>query len=286
MSSSKSVRYSNEEGRGGRESELPPKPPYRPPVGIPLRTDDDYRVGTAVSVIFHVLLLLLILLPLMFPEAVRAVVGGAGGPGPAGGGGGGTNGSGGRERVTPERLQYIQVAPEQPRQEAPTVVPPKVEEKKPEEKKPEAIPEVQAAVPTTTIDLSTLSGIGGGTGNDGSGGSGPGTGGGVGSGVGTGRGSSDGPGTGGGEGVIYPPRPDQMVIPPIPIPERVRGRLIVARFDIDEKGKIVSIDFNSTGDRGYDRKLRERLESFRFRPAVRANDGTPVRALYPVEIKL
>jgi protein TonB len=254
-------------------------------VGIPLRRDDDYRVGTAVSILFHALLLLLILLPLVFPEAVRVVVGGAGGPGPVGGGGGGTGGSGGREQVTPERLQYLQVVPPKAEEPVPVVVPPEVEEKEPEEKAL-VIPDVQTALPTTTLDLSTVSGIGGGTGNDGSGGTGPGTGGGVGSGVGTGRGSANGPGTGGGEGFIYPPTPDQMVIPPIPIPERVRGRLIVAKFDIDERGRIVSIDFNSSGDRGYDRKLRERLESFRFRPAVRADNGTPVRALYPVEIRL
>ena len=77
------------------------------------------------------------------------------------------------------------------------------------------VPKVEAIAPTP--------GTGGGTGRDGTTGDGPGAGGGVGSGIGTGRGSGIGPGTGGGSQANYPPSPTELFIPPLPMPDKVRG---------------------------------------------------------------
>jgi len=47
----------------------------------------------------------------------------------------------------------------------------------------------------------------------------------------------------------------------------------------------VSLDFASTGDRGYDRKFRERLREAKFRPAVGPN-GQPIPATFPITFQL
>ena len=257
------------------------RPPFTT-IGFPKRRDSR-RLGWTVSVVMHVVVLLLLLLPQLFgsAEATESTLG-AGGPGPAGGGGGGTGGTGGSPEALQlqERLQYIQVTPEapQPVVEEEPIVPP------PEEPEPEPIPDPVIAPPTITQVTNVLpapapaviTGIGGGTGSDGTSGTGPGSGGGVGSGIGTGRGTGVGPGTGGGDGEIYPPTPNHFFIPPLPAPDRVKGFQLVARFEVDEKGRARLLGFNPTPDRDYNRKLREALERLRWRPAVRA-DGTPVR---------
>ena len=271
-----------ERGAGHR----PARPPLRPLVGIPVPEGARERTwrSTLLSVTLHLLVLALVIVPPLVASRVLDPVQGAGGEGPAGGGGGGTGGSGGVDRPIEERLRYIQVAPTPPAP-SPTatepVVPPPVEEKKPEEPTPPPV-DVKVDVPKTTIARSVVSGTGGGSGTDGSAGSGPGTGGGVGSGVGTGRGSSTGPGTGGGPGTIYPPTPIELMVPPFPQPQKVKGKTIVAVFDVDERGNVIDFDFTSTGDRGYDRRVRETLGEYRFRPAT-TWEGKPVRAKASVQ---
>ena len=107
-------------------------------------------------------------------------------------------------------------------------------------------------------------------------GAGPGSGGGVGSGIGTGKGSSVGPGTGGGPGTVYPPAPTELFLPPIPVPSKARGTIVVI-FDVDSTGKVLDLQFPPTRDGSYNRKLRDALAAIRFRPAVNAS-GVPVRA--------
>jgi hypothetical protein len=137
-----------------------------------------------------------------------------------------------------------------------------------------------------TVTAPQLALAGAGTGNSGaSGGAGRGTGGGVGTGTGTGRGSATGPGTGGGAGDIYPATPDFLVMPALPVPSKVRGRTIRLEFDLDARGNITALKFNSTGDSGYDKELRARLMEYRFRPAHKA-DGTPVPSVYVTELTL
>lgn len=222
-----------------------------------------------ISVLLHALIVLLIAVPLFLTDGLDPTSPGAGGPGPVGGGGGGRLGSGGAP-IVPERLQYVQPAP------APAPTPPAVVE--PEEVRPtQPIIDLKITVPTTEINMALTSGIGGGTGNDGSAGNGPGRGGGIGTGVGTGRGSGTGPGTGGGEGLVYPPVPVHFFLPPLPAPERIKPYLLVAQFDVDSTGKILDVRFNPSRDGGYNRRLVQSLHQLKFKPASRY-DGSPVRA--------
>ena len=197
---------------------------------------------------------------------------GAGGAGPAGGGGGGMGGTGGLTS-DPERLQYVVVAP------TPVIIPP-VEEKKPEIVPP-PVPTPPEVVPIpdsvkTSVDIgSTVTGTGGGAGNDGSAGAGPGSGGGTGSGEGPGRGSSVGPGTGGGPGTVYPAMVTTLVMPPMPVPARVKPYEMVANFEVDTLGRSTLIYWTKSKDDAYNRRVEATLRGYRFRPAVTLT-GIPV----------
>jgi hypothetical protein len=256
-----------------------PRPPYRPPVGLPLGKQRRLG-GLVVSVALHLLIILLLVVPFTSPE-LRAVILGAGGIGPAGGGGGGRGGRGGGAKT--ERLTFVNVAPPPPppatTAPTPPVLPPPPP---PPEPKPAVKPDPQPQPLTSSAQASgdaaaATTGTGSGTGGDGSGGAGPGSGGGVGSGVGTGRGSAVGPGTGGGPGTIYPPSPTELFLPPMPTPGKVKGTEIVVQFDVDSTGRVLDFEFTPTKDGAYNRKLREALAAIRFRPAVDAT-GQPVRA--------
>lgn len=233
------------------------------------RGEQDWRTGSLFSIGFHLVALLLILSPFAIVSDVFEIPQGAGGPGPAGGGGGGMRGSG---SIRAEAIRFVQPAPPP----APTPAPVKVEP--PVVPKPEIIPPPQPVIQAPKpAELTTAPvGVGGGTGSDGTAGSGSGTGGGVGTGVGTGRGSAVGPGTGGGGEANYPPTPIEMFLPPLPVPDRLKGYRLVVEFDVDEKGKVLSVVFNETSDRGYNRRLREVFKGYRFRPGHRP-DGTPIR---------
>lgn len=239
--------------------------PYRLPVGMPGQRQ-DWRTGSAVSIAIHVLLIALLVVRIASPELFE-IPQGAGGPGPAGGGGGGTLGSG---SIRPEQLEFVQAAPPPPPPTpAPVIQPPVIPP-------PVLLPQLpQPSLTAPKEPLLTMP-VGGGTGADGTAGSGPGTGGGVGTGVGTGRGSAEGPGTGGGTQENFPPELIELFLPPMPVPSSVKGHRLIAEYDVDEKGKVISVRFNETRDRGYNGRLREALKSYRFRPGHRP-DGTPVR---------
>jgi protein TonB len=261
--------------------------PYRPPLGIP-QASENRRLGIVVSVGLHVLVALLLVVPFA-KHVVAPILQGAGGPGPAGGGGGGRGGTGGAAQAPRnEALRYIQVAPEARRAAEPVVAPPPVVPPKPiETPAPTPLPQPRpdsaaAAKPQPTTDVAAAPGSGGGTGSDGTSGSGPGSGGGTGTGTGTGRGSGVGPGTGGGTQANYPPLPVEMFLPPMPIPDRLRGFRMIAEFEVDETGRVVSFTFTETRDGGYNRRLRDVLRSIRFRPGSRL-DGTPIRMKAQIE---
>ena len=256
----------------------PERPRYRPPIGVPVGNQRRVR-SLLISIGIHLLIIILLIVPFTSPELIREVLG-AGGLGPAGGGGGGNRGNGGIAKY--ERLQFVRIAP------APTpppalvkpptlkpIVPP------PPPTKPVVNPPPQPAAPTppstaaATDAKSLVTGTGGGAGTDGSAGAGPGSGGGVGSGVGTGKGTSVGPGTGGGPGTVYPPAPTELFLPPLPVPNKAKGTVVVV-FDVDSTGKVMDLQFTPTRDGAYNRKLREALVAIRFRPAVNAQ-GVPVR---------
>ncbi len=256
------------------------RPRYRPPIGIPV-SRSRRTLGAIVSVLLHLLVIFLLIVPFTSPELLSEVLG-AGGPGPAGGGGGGNRGTGGAKT---ERLQFVKIAPT-PTPVTPPVVPPVKPPVIPPIVPPPVVPPPtpQPPAPTpakpTSADAadvkSAVTGTGGGSGTDGSAGSGPGSGGGVGSGIGTGKGSSVGAGTGGGPGTVYPPAPTELFLPPIPVPSKARGTVVVI-FDVDSTGKVVDLQFTPTKDGSYNRKLRDALAAIRFRPAVNAS-GVPVRA--------
>ena len=239
---------------------------YRPPAGIP-GDHPSWRLGGTVSTLIHIAVLLLLLVPLGYGGLVTPIEQGAGGPGPAGGGGG-------RSAARMEKVQYVQVAPAPPPIVPPAIVfrpliapilPPPIEQLK----VPEAV-----ALGTTT-----------GSAPDPNGGAGPGTGGGVGSGAGTGKGSSLGPGTGGGNQENYPPTTNELFIPPLPVPASAKGFHVIAEFDVDERGRVLSMRFTETPDRGYNRRLAEVFKSYRFKAGTRP-DGTPIRMKAQISIDL
>lgn len=272
---------------------------YRPPVGVPLERRGWW--GVPLSVVAHLLVLALFLVPIW---ATTDIVppSGAGGPGPAGGGGGRRGGArgappAGSAASDGERLRYVALSPPppapsavaeekpQPTKRIPEPVKPPHKSKPKVEKtaqkvEPVAQPEPTAIKPSAVATPQlALAGAGSGDSGDSAGGAGPGSGGGVGSGTGTGRGSAAGPGTGGGEGEIFPATPDFLVMPALPVPSKVRGRTVRLEFELDARGNITALKFESTGDSGYDKELRARLMEYRFRPAHKA-DGTPVPSVY------
>ena len=253
-----------------------------PATGLQLKRDDR-RAWSLLSLMLHVLLIALLTADLASHEAaVIEQPQGAGGAGPAGGGGGGRRGTGGvKERVTyvrptPPAAAAVQTAvvppPVVPPQPQPVVPPPVA---KPVEPVPEAKADLKIEMPKVEA-IAPIPGTGGGTGRDGTNGNGPGSGGGIGSGIGTGRGSGMGPGTGGGSQANFPPTPTELFIPPLPMPDKVRGFHLVAEYEIDETGKVLDFKFTPTRDGGYNKRLKEVLGSFKFRPGT-TPDGTPIR---------
>lgn len=234
----------------------------------------DWRIGSGVSIAVHLALLLLLISPAFLTPDPVELAQGAGGPGPAGGGGGGAQ-RGEDRTFRRELLRFVQVvaAPARVAATPPPVPPPKIAPKPIEVEEPR-VPE------QTVASGSSAAGVGRDTT-----GAGPGSGGGTGSGAGTGTGTAVGPGTGGGDQANYPPTPIEMFIPPLPVPNSVKGFHLVAEFDVDERGRVLSLTFTQTRDRAYNRRLEEVLKSFRFRPGTRP-DGTPVRMKAQVVVDL
>ena len=256
-----------------------------PALSLP-RGREDRRVSALLSLLLHIAIVMLLVTPFAIHHAIVEQEQGAGGPGPAGGGGGGHGGTGGVADQS-ERLRFIQVAPQQatpaPQLAPEPVVPPPptpVPPPEPVKVAPTTTPPVEAkvavAVPAKLPDVAATIGTGGGSGHDGTNGSGPGTGGGVGTGIGTGRGSGIGPGTGGGTQENYPPTTQEMLIPPMPIPDKARGMRIIAEFDVDSTGRVLSFDFTPTKDGDYNKKLGEAFRGFRFKPGT-TPAGRPLR---------
>src|SRR5262245_8989367 len=76
--------------------------------------------------------------------------------------------------------------------------------------------------------------------------------------------------------VNYPPTPTKLFIPPLPIPDGVRGFHLIAEYEVDETGKVVDFKFTPTRDAAYNRRLEGMLKSLTFRPGTKP-DGTPIR---------
>jgi hypothetical protein len=63
----------------------------------------------------------------------------------------------------------------------------------------------------------------------------------------------------------------------MPPPSKIKGFELIAQFEVDSTGKVVSFDFNRTKDKDYNKKLQDILGSVRFRPGVNGL-GVAVRA--------
>jgi protein TonB len=110
-------------------------------------------------------------------------------------------------------------------------------------------------------------------------GTGPGSGGGSGGGEGGGIGSGVGPGSG--RGKTLAPSPEVLLIPP-PAPGGVRGKTVVVRLAVDEKGTVRAAEvIPSSGDRRYDASLRRVAMGWRFR-AARDAANKPVAVQFDV----
>lgn len=76
---------------------------------------------------------------------------------------------------------------------------------------------------------------------------------------------------------VVPPKPKGLILPPSDRPEKVRGKEIEVWVYVTATGRVVpdSTRLNpSTGDRGFDRRLREHAADWVFEAARR--DGRPV----------
>jgi hypothetical protein len=233
--------------------------------------------GWIVSVLVHLLFLMLVVMPVLRSDFDPKHTDGAGGAQPAGGGGGGANG---RTAGPPsQRLQFFALAAaavhssQQVVQAPQPVVPPL----KPLIATPTPPPPIIQTpnVSSATSPQGDLKGAASAGSNAGVG-AGSGTGGGVGSGEGGGRGTGTGRGTGGGNAQIYPPKPRQLFMPPLPAPRALHGFRLIAWFDVDSAGKAHLLRFTPSPDNGYNKLLRETLLGMKFYPAVRP-DGVPVR---------
>jgi len=113
-------------------------------------------------------------------------------------------------------------------------------------------------------------------------GSGGGTGGGSGTGAGPGTGPGSGPGSGGtGTGDTLrtagrPPEPRQLILPPFDYPKSMRGQTVQVTFFVLADGRVDHVVFGEDiPDRGYAKKLEDRMLAYRFRPA-RSPQGLPI----------
>jgi hypothetical protein len=208
---------------------------------------------------------------------------------PTGGGGGG-GGAGGEEIVS-----FVEITPPEPDPVTEPEIVPEEEVLLPpqpvvETPRPPAVPTPGpvAAVPAPPQGSGTGGGTGGGTGTgDGPGtgdGVGPGSGGGTGGGDGGGIGSGQGPGRGGGESRIRPPQSDVLLIPP-DRPSGVASQDVTVYLRVDIRGRVRDARLGaSTGNRGYDDRIRRWAMGLVFRPAVNLDTNRPVEVEYPIEI--
>ncbi|HLM65951.1 MAG TPA: hypothetical protein VK358_00420 [Longimicrobium sp.] len=211
------------------------------------------------------------------------------------GGGGGGGGNGGQEVVS-----YVDLAP--PPQAEPVEVEPVPAEDElvppeptpvPEPPQP-ATPQPQTPTPAPAAPAPATQGGGAGTGGGEGPGQGPGTGPGVGPGSGGGSGGGDGggigsgqgPGTGGGGSRIRPPQTDLLIIPP----DRPRGmpsRTLTITLRVDARGRVRDARLSdSTGNRGYDDRVRRWAMDLVFRPAVNMDTNRPEEVDYPITVDI
>ncbi len=76
---------------------------------------------------------------------------------------------------------------------------------------------------------------------------------------------------------VVPPSPRGLILPPSNRPGRVRGKEVAVWVFVSDRGRVVADSTRvlpSTGDRGFDRRLRDQAAEWVFEPAMKA--GRPV----------
>ena len=73
-----------------------------------------------------------------------------------------------------------------------------------------------------------------------------------------------------------------MLLPPSDAPERIRPYTVVAFFDVDERGRVLKVEFNESKDRDYNKKVKAMLSQVKFRPATTLN-GVAIRGTARIE---
>lgn len=147
---------------------------------------------------------------------------------------------------------------------------------------PPTPPPDSTTVAATTPATSPAPGQGEGAGP----GAGPGSGGGAGGGSGGGVGPGVGDDSGGAGGRVFPPQPQGIILPPTGAPGNLRGVRLTVRFEVSERGEVLSVEVEpQIRDRGYRNEFLERMRRYTFTPAYLPN-GRPVRAVFPVQITL
>jgi protein TonB len=200
---------------------------------------------------------------------------------PEGGGGGGGGSDG-------EMVSYVEVAPATPQPEPVVETVPEEDVLIPPEPTPVPEPPKQEAPKTDAPPTPPVPAPSGGQGGTGGGegpgagpgqgpGTGPGSGGGSGGGDGGGIGAGQGPGTGGGNR-IRPPTSDVLFIPPDK-PNGVASQEVRVRVTVDVRGRVREARLvNSTGNRGYDERIRRWALTLLWRPAVDTATNRPIEA--------
>jgi hypothetical protein len=247
--------------------------PFAVPFGRRLRPAGSAR-GTALSAALHATVIALLLWGggRQFVDASRAP-GEGGGPGGGGGGGGWRN---------PSAFFSLPVygappPPAVPALEVPQHIAP-LPEIQPQQEQQAATPADTAQAPQVAAGPGAGAGQGSGVGPGGGGGTGGGFGGGVGPGV--------GPDSGGGGGLVYPPQPQTIILPPPGVPSSLRGVRFTVTFRISERGDVLDVSVDPPiGDRRYRSEFLDRMRRYVFTPAY-TREGRPVAAELPVQITL
>lgn len=210
------------------------------------------RVGLGIAVLLHILVLFMFQNRLPLPESPFSAAGQRAFDDRAAQGGG-------SQIIAMRVAEEVQPIPETETEPEPIPIP--VPEPRPEIRIPDPKPSI-ATAPVVAVGVVTEA---------------------VGRGTSTGPGTETGTGAGdagtGEEGLfrVVPPTPRGLILPPSDRPGRVRGMEIDIWVFVSEAGAVVADSTRlspTTGDRGFDRRLREQAAEWVFTPAQR--DGAAV----------
>lgn len=180
---------------------------------------------------------------------------------------GGSSGMAGAMQAIAMRI----IAPEapQPVVQPPQPVPLPTEEIVEIEPEPEVVPAAEIDAPVGPVNVLGTPATGTTTGSGTTSGTGP-------PGVEGGTGRGDGGTSDAGLFRVTPPSPRGLILPPSNRPDGIRGKEVAVWVFVTERGTVVPDSTRvlpSTGDRGFDRKLREQAAEWVFDPARKSGQA-------------